>query len=237
MGRGSENGFSDLDQVFAQIKGLKRGESARIEFSVKDPDNEGQYIQEGHESGISGKLVGVIDKSYTHEGDEVPQAGLILEDEKAGEVYFLSFGISMVGVNIINSLAGCNELGNVDISIWNDKTTDYAKVYVRNNGEKTEWAYPWEELKDKITYTDVKGKDKPVRDDWDLKQFMLKDVLMVEVKDKLPKREKAEAAPADDGEAKPATSKPKAKAVKKEEPTKVADIDFQASEEGDDPPF
>ena len=160
MGRGSNNGFSNLSPVFAQIKGLKKGETARIEFKTKDPDDDSNYIDEGHESGISGKLAGVMDKSFDYEGEEVPQACLILEDEEEGEVYFLSFGISMIGINIINSIAGCNDIGNIDISVWNDKATGYNKVFVRNNGEKTEWAYAWDELKDMITYTKVKEKGK-----------------------------------------------------------------------------
>jgi hypothetical protein len=195
MGRGSSNGFSNLNPVYAQLKGLKKGETAHIQFKTRDPEDETKFIDEGHESGISGKLVGVVDKSYKHEDNEVAQGQLILEDEEEGEVYFFSFGISMVGVNIINSIAGCNEPGVIDISVWNDKETGYAKVFVRNNGEKTEWAYDWkDELSTKIKYTETTKRGKPFteRDDWELKQFMLKDVLMTEIAEKLPKREKAE---------------------------------------------
>jgi hypothetical protein len=225
MGRGSDNSFSNYKPVYAQTKGLKTGETARIDFTIKDPENEGEYLDDGHENGISGNLVAVMDKTYKHNGDEVPQACIVLEDPDEEETYFLSFGISMIGTNIINSIAGCNEIGKISISLWNDKETGYAKVFVKNNGEKTEWAYQWDELKDKVSYTKVKEKGKMVdkRDDWDLKQFMLKDVLMGEVAEKLPKQKKVE--------------KPAAKEPEVQDAEYVDDVPPSSAAEGENVPF
>jgi len=244
MGRGSKTGFSNLNPVYAQIKGLKKGETARIEFKTRDPEDETQFIDEGHESGISGKLVGVKDKTYEYEGDEILQAQLILEDEEEGEVYFLSFGMSWVGRNIINSLAGCNNLGEIDISVWNDRETGYAKVHIKNNGEKTEWGYEYDVLKEKINVTTVtkKGKKVQEQDTWDLDVWLLEEVLLKEVANKLPKREAAAseapaAAPEAEAEEPEAEEPEQPKRRRRAAAPPAESLDSAGSEDNDDPPF
>jgi hypothetical protein len=194
MARGSQKrSNNNFHKVFCQIKGLAKGDNIRIEMN--EPDEEGND-NITYEQSVEGKLVAIKDASYEYEGETVPQFMLIMEDADAEEVYFVKCNMNSIGRQIINSLAGTNDIGTVEISVWNDKESGYTKCYVTNNGERTEWGWhprDDEEWTSKIIQNTVKKKVKgkmteiTEKDYYDLNEWLLNDILLGEVKKKLPK--------------------------------------------------
>jgi hypothetical protein len=177
---------NDFAKILCQIKGLKHGDEARIEM-IENYDTEDQATTV--EYGVEGLLVGIMDKTYEHNDEEIRQFMLILEDADTEEVFFLKCGMNGVGRDIINALAGTNELGTLDISVFNDKKSGYAKVRVLNNREKTDWGWhPRDDAEwaDKIAISTkkkkVKGKmvDVTERDYTELNDWLIDTVLMGE---------------------------------------------------------
>ncbi len=96
---------------------------------------------------ISGKLKSIAHDSYEYQGEQKTKIIMVIEDDVE---YQLEANFNSLIYSILNSLAGTKDIGKIEISVWLDpKLVDgkkYAKAALKNNGEKTEWAYKWDEI-------------------------------------------------------------------------------------------
>ena len=194
MARGNENSKSNLTVVFGSIK--MNEDNPRIEL-IDNYGKEDETLSSERE--IGGHLVNIIDKSWDSEQyGHIKTYQLILEDEEAGEVYFLSVKMdSAVGRDIANSLIGTNNLGWVSIAVGKNKA-GYNSTWISNNKERTSWN--WHPTKDEawtglVETFEVKKKingkiTDAVERDFSKLNDMLMGELMGGVKDRLSRPEK-----------------------------------------------
>jgi hypothetical protein len=187
MARGQSNSGSNCDSVYAKIA-LKSGDDADPRFELEIPNpafgkEEGaeKTLNDGREDGLSGVIVGVSAKTYDYKGDEKLSGKIILEDKGANEIYFIQFGQSSVARNLINSLAGVNKPGVIELGLYLNKR-GYATISVANNGDKTEWAWHPGNDQDndyvnKIEWIHNKKKKKDEPDYWELDKWLFLEVL------------------------------------------------------------
>ena len=192
MGRGQQGG-SKQSPIFAKIvqKDANNNNCAVFELTKPNPDfdpnlpadkvNNPKVISDGTETSLSGKIIGVSTKRNVWDDDEKLSAKIILEDANEGEVYFIQFAQSGVARNIINSLAGVNKPGFVEISLWMNKA-GYPTVGVQNDNERTKWSWhpsPQEdnEYTQKVSWAHNKKKGKDVPDYWELDVWLFETIL------------------------------------------------------------
>jgi hypothetical protein len=202
MARGQSNNGSNCDSVYAKIC-LKSGDDTDPRFELEIPNpafgkEEGaeKTLNDGREDGLSGKIVGVSAKTYDYKGDEKLSGKIILEDKSANEIYFIQFGQSSVARNLINSLAGINQPGEIELGLYINKR-GHATISVTNNGDKTEWAWHPGNDQDndyvnKIEWVHNKKKKKDEPDFWELDKWLFLEVLGKDIKARVEAARKAD---------------------------------------------
>ena len=107
---------------------------------------------------VSGKIKDIVNDSYEWEGKTVPTVKITMVD--GDETYIVDSSFTSLLRGLLNCLANIEKPENLRISLYTSKT-GYASVWVENNGEKSGFKYPWEDLKRYITtYKDDKGEER-----------------------------------------------------------------------------
>jgi hypothetical protein len=190
MARGSTSEFGDLELFYVRIIGLK-ADSTKTHFSFsqknEDENAEDKYPVVDIQKEFEGVLENIeVEEFEKKDGKKVKKVVMFIADRVAKEMYKLEFGLSFVSRGILNGLAGCSSIGKINMRCYFNKE-GMASVFLRNNGEKTEWAHSWDEQKAMITESEqrVDGELKMVKDYWDLNQFFLNEVIPNEIQPKI----------------------------------------------------
>ena len=161
----------------------KRFYSLKAKTSDSDPN---PYIgrQEKGESGwqiaekfnsIEGRLISIAHSSYEYQGEQKTKIIIGLDD--GHEEMSLEGNFNSLVYSIINSIAGTNNLGNIEINVWLSKEIvngkNYPKCAVKNDGEKTKWKYDWNNVP---KAKNVKVGNKNYKDDSEVVEFWKKEI-------------------------------------------------------------
>lgn len=191
--RGRKNDFEGQELFFLKITGLKPDETAHFEQKrLAGDDENGDMLLEQLEDlfDISGELFKVGVRDYDWKGDTIRSAEFWLRDYRASEVYKIQVGCNGVMRSIINALANAVNIGDVEISLTNDKKNGgWPSVFVRNNGEPLKWRWKMkdEEWASKIVENTITEKGKKVvkKDFFKLDSWLLDEILMKEINSKI----------------------------------------------------
>ena len=192
--RGTQNLYGDNKVIYMKVAGLKKGETAHLIQTVKSPTGSG-YDTLADEYAVSGNLIKAEISEYEWEGAKVRSIKLYLEDAKCKEVCVLECGMNSIGRNIINTLANAVDMVEpFRFSVYNNKKTEYASIYITQDDTPVGWKYPYEtDIKPRIVVNVVrKGGQEDVeeKDYYDLDQWML-EVFKNEVIKRVPKKERS----------------------------------------------
>lgn len=92
---------------------------------------------------FEGTMKYIAISGYVWEGKHVDTVEIILGD--GGENYQLEMGFTPVCRSILNSLAGCNMIGDVVMKVYLGKANEngkrYPKAYVEVDGKQASWKY------------------------------------------------------------------------------------------------
>src|SRR3990167_6378829 len=192
--RGTQNLYGDNKVIYMKVAGLKKGETAHLIQTIKSPTGSG-YDTLADEYAVSGNLIKAEISEYEWEGAKVRSIKLYLEDAKCKEVCVLECGMNNIGRNIINTLANAVDMVEpFRFSVYNNKKTDYASIYITQDDTPVGWKYPYEtDIKPRIVVNVVrKGGQEDVeeKDYYDLDQWML-EVFKNEVIKRVPKKERS----------------------------------------------
>lgn len=131
----------------------KRFYTLKAKTSDKDPKPFiGLQVKQNDKWGIGetynnlqGEIISLTHSSYEFEGETKNKFIMTLRD-KEGDMQ-LEGNFNSLAYSLFNSLAGTNNLGDIEISVWLDKEIregkQYPKLGVKNNGGKTTWKYDW----------------------------------------------------------------------------------------------
>lgn len=166
--------------------GASNNKNANAKFyKLKEDDNDtsetkGQYrffLQvkdaNGWKSGESfSEMTGYVKKlevkSYELQGATKENLTLILKDNESDESIFIQCGFtSSAAQNILNTLAGENSLGLIKFETGKPKESNgkwYPTMYIKNDGEKTNWRYSpnngtWNDIPKITTTKDEDGNN------------------------------------------------------------------------------
>lgn len=124
---------------------------------------------------IEGRLVSIAHSSYEYQGEQKTKIIIGLDD--GNEEMSLEGNFNSLVYSILNSLAGTNNLGNIEINVWLSKELvngkNFPKCAVKNDGDKTTWKYDWNNVP---KAKDVKVGNKTYKDDSDVVEFWKKEV-------------------------------------------------------------
>jgi len=135
-----------LKTTYFKVAGLRKGETD-LYFAGREKVGDKYVDIEERPTFIEGTLKELKVTDYTYEGKVHKVVKITLED--MNERCVLDFGFSSIGLNIINSLAGADSIGNVNLALYTSKT-GYPSVAVKLNGssdvKETKWK--WDFKKD-----------------------------------------------------------------------------------------
>ena len=172
---------NSLPTIYAKIKGLKKGSKELFfECKVKKGDTYVDYTDQVV-TNIEGTLMKVEAKNYEYEGETIDYLEFLFND--GVNRIKLSLGLNGMTTGILNSLIGCESIGNVAISIYRN-AKGYPAAYVTNNGEKTEWSWDIEKLKSMVDVVKVGNKD--VIDSSARDAFLLEEIKNLKIKGEEP---------------------------------------------------
>ena len=198
--RGTQNLYGDNKVIYMKVAGLKKGETAHLIQTVKSPTGSG-YDTLADEYAVSGNLIKAEISEYEWEGAKVRSIKLYLEDAKCKEVCVLECGMNSIGRNIINTLANAVDMVEpFRFSVYNNKKTEYASIYITQDDTPVGWKYPYEtDIKPRIVVNVVRkgGQDVEEKDYYDLDQWLL-EVFKNEVIKRIPKKESKSVDPVGD---------------------------------------
>jgi hypothetical protein len=137
------NKESNTTFFYLKLCGTKKSELPY--FSVKQKNEDGEYAEVQKVTSVTGRLAGIKKDSYTFEGETINTFKMEIRDKD--EAYILSLGYNMLTRNLLNSLAGCDSILNIELSVFVDKKSGYQRLYVLVDGQKTNWKYEQEYLK------------------------------------------------------------------------------------------
>lgn len=187
MARGYKSKFGDRKIFYVRIRGLNED---RIYLSQTTREGD-EYVQLENIFRVSGELVEVGVREVTPKKENVPPYKLIqltLVDEDEKEVVILESTITSIARNIINSLAGAdNLLGELAVSVYNTKEGGHPAVCLWLNKERLDWKYSWEELQKRVkTYKITEGgKEVEKKDFFELNEWLVNEVFLKEIAEKV----------------------------------------------------
>lgn len=122
---------------------------------------------------MKGQLAEINFKNYTWEGKEKQSMVFTLIHE-TGVKMLVTTSFSNMSRSLLNSLAGCDSIGVIDMQAtrWGKKGAEkkYPTIFVQNNGQKTSWKYPMEQLPQIESIKNKKGETVSI-DDTDANEF------------------------------------------------------------------
>jgi len=176
MGFGT-NDTSGLKTTYFKIEGLKQG-SKEVYFSAKQKkDDKYVDLSDIKPTFIEGTLKELKFDEYEYEGKVKKQIRITLEDMTDRCV--LTMGFSGLAVNILNTLAGCEEdIGNVKLNVYMSKK-GYPSVSVYCNGSEdykdSKWKWDFQkDLAPKVEVIKNKKGEVVSRDNAELIEFLIK---------------------------------------------------------------
>ena len=168
---------------------------------------DGEWVITDHYNSVDGQLIDISHDTYEYEGEEKNKVQFVLQDPDGSKTIVESNFNNLV-YGILNSLAGCDKPGFIDINVWLGKQKEgsekrYASAAMTNDGQKAGWKYEYASLPQpkKIPV----GK-KTVTDDSAVVAFWI-NVIDNEIKPNLPGDNSAASAPTEvHDEPRPATT-------------------------------
>jgi hypothetical protein len=175
MARGNSNSTDGLKLFFMNIRGLKAGETVRIE---QQESKDGKYVKlEETVNEVSGKFVEARIRKYEIKGEEAHELKITLKDVLNGEMYVIGCGINSIGRSIMNSLLGLEKPEELSIGVYMNKN-GYPAVSVKNNSERADWKYDLAFQNTLIVENTVREKGKTVvrKDYYELDKFLMEEI-------------------------------------------------------------
>lgn len=144
-------------------------------FGKQEKKGDSWQITEKFNS-VDGYLKSIKHSSYEYEGETKYKCTIEFQDE-SGEVTVVGCNFNNLLYSILNSLAGIDFLGLVDIRVYSKNAKDggkvFASAYVQNDGKKTDWKYSYETVPKSEK---VKVGNKTVTDDTKVVAFWQKEI-------------------------------------------------------------
>lgn len=170
----------------------KTSDSDPTPYFGRNEKKDGEWTITDHYNSVDGTLIDISHETYEYEHEEKNKVQMVLQD-KDGSLTIVEGNFSNLMYGILNSLAGCEKPGFIDINVWLGAQKEgsekrYPSAAMTNDGEKAGWKYEYASLPkpNKVTV----GK-KTVTDDSEVIEFW-RGVIDNEIKPKLPQT----AAPA-----------------------------------------
>jgi hypothetical protein len=151
----------------------KTSDSDPTPFIGKNEKINGEWVIKEKFNSVDGNLTEIGSETYDYEGETKHKCKMKFIDPD-GSISILESNFNNMLYNVLNSLAGTKKKGKIQIDVWLGKEKEgkrYASVAVKNNGEKTEWLYDWQNVP---KAEKVKVGTKVVSDDSNVVSFWAK---------------------------------------------------------------
>ena len=179
MGYGTSTG-SGVPTTYFRMNGLKKGSKPEeLYFLGTKYDDKGNLVQiDEQPTFLEGNLISVETETFkTKEDREIKKFKLTLEDSEGR--YQLDSPFGLLGLNIINTIAGSKKgVEKLKLSLYTSRT-DYPSLFITVNGvdEKNEWK--WDYKKDfapKIEKIKNSKGEVVQSDKSELEDFLMKEI-------------------------------------------------------------
>lgn len=152
---------------------LKVEKESNIPIFIKQKKENGVWVTDQTFNTISGYLKRIELSNYVYEGDTIDTMKFMFDDDEDKDAQFqVETGFNYLSRNILNTLAGADNIGHVKITVYKSKGKDgkdgFPAAYLEINKIKAGWKYKPEELP---RAKEVKVGGKTLKDTTELDAF------------------------------------------------------------------
>lgn len=161
------------DQQQSEFWKLKINKETETPYFYRVENKNDAWVETEACTGIKGQLSAINLKTYMWENKEKQSMEIVLIHE-TGVKMIVTTSFSNMSRSLLNSLAGCDSIGVIDMQAarWGKKGEDkkYPTLFVQNNGQKTQWKYQMNEIPAVESIKNKKGEVVSI-DDTDANEF------------------------------------------------------------------
>lgn len=159
LGGSNTDDFKDYHLFFTRVRGLKAGETVRVEVVDSNlKDENGKFKRVEDTRSVEGLVTKLDMEEREYQGEIITSFKVWLRDDQMKESYSHEFGLNSLGRGIINTLASTGgKLGRVCFSYYTNKK-GRPSAFITNDGEQISWKYSWEHLSENKFVVPVEKK-------------------------------------------------------------------------------